>query len=332
MLISIAGQLFVEHTSLINIVFAFCVLCYFLVTKATKIKIVLSSIWFGGTVAGMGIMLLIPKLFYVANEWENYQKVNFNSLHDLVISVVANGMQIAGIYLQNVFALIILSIVVITLTNTRKIAKMILLLVPIYGFAVNYIIDDIWDGTICGMISLLLLLLYVMTVVIVIYKEESIAAKMQSLFFIGMSIFAVLPLLVVYPIGSRCLLHSYVFLVLAILSIINNNNAVKVNSNKEIIRLCIVATCLLLCFLTIHFRKIGNIDQARQKYVQDMVVGGAEKIIVPRIPSIYIRENNGWSYGQVFYCEEKQDVAFEFVDYNTWKINIGEEIYGRYLE
>ena len=276
-------------------------------------------------------MLMIPRLFYVANEFENYQKVNFNSLHDLVISVVANGMQIAGIYLQNVFALIILSIVVITLANTRKIEKMILLFVPVYGFMVNYIVDDIWNSTICGMVRLLLLLLYVMTVVVVIYKEESIAERMPSLFFIGMSIFSVLPLLVVYPIGSRCLLHSYVFLVLAILSVINNNDAANINSNKKITRLCIITTCLLLCFLTAHFYRVGDIDQARLNYVQDMVDGGAEKITVPRIPSIYIRENNGWSYGQVFFCEEKQDIAFEFVDYNTWKSNIGEETYNRYL-
>ena len=82
---------------MINIVFALCVLCYFIITKAPKIKIVLSSILLSGTLAGMGIMLMIPRLFYVANEFENYQKVNFNSLHDLVISVVANGLQIAGI-------------------------------------------------------------------------------------------------------------------------------------------------------------------------------------------------------------------------------------------
>lgn len=263
-------------------------------------------------------MLMIPKLFYIANEWESYQKVNINSLHDFIISIVANGMQIAGIYLQNVFALIILSIVVIVLARPQKLAKIILLFVPVYGFIVNYIISSIWTGTICGMVSLLFLVLYAVTVIIVILTEKSIEIKAPALFFLGMSIFSVLPLLIVYPIGSRCLLHSYVFLVLAILSLLNNIDEANFKFSKNMTAICIVVSCLLLCFLVVHFHKVGFIDQMRLEYVQDMVDSGAEKITVPKIPSIYVKDNNGWSYGQVFYHENKQDIEFEFIDYDEW--------------
>lgn len=313
---SASGQLFVEHTSLINIVFAFCVLCYLVKSKADRIKVIATSAWLGGTVIGAALMFMIPKLFYVANEWEAYQKVNIHSLHDLIISIVANSMQIAGIYLQNVFALIVLSVVVIVLTKPKKIMKAFLLLVPIYGFVVNYLVNDLWTGTVCGMISLLFLLLYVVTVVLTIVKEKSIEDKTLILFFLGMSVFSVLPLLVVYPIGSRCLLHSYVFLVIAILLLVNKID-VKLDKNLTIV--CVVAVCLLMCVLVMHFHQIGAIDQMRLEYVQDMVDEGAEKITVPKMPSIYVRDNNGWSYGQVFFREEKQDIEFEFVDYNVWK-------------
>ena len=328
---SVAGQLFVEHTSLINIVFAFCVFCYFIKTKAEKMKTVLSSLWLGGTVAGMGIMLIIPKVFYIANEWENYQKVNINSLHDLVISIIANSMQIAGIYLQNVFALIILSVVVITIARPQMVAKIVLLFVPIYGFAVNYIISDIWTGTVCGIVSLLLLILYVVTVAIVIFREKSIERKEPILFFIGMSVFSVLPLLVVYPIGSRCLLHSYVFLVLAILSLINNIDGVNLKFDRNMAVICTITSCLVLCFLIVHFHQVGIIDQVRLEYVQDMVDDRAERITVPQIPSIYVKDNNGWSYGQRFYHKEKQDIEFEFIDYNVWKTLIDKSAYERYF-
>ena len=321
---SVSGQLFVEHTSLINLVLAFCVLCYLIKSKAEKIKIVASSVWLGGTAIGIAFMFMIPKLFYIANEWEDYQKVNVNSLHDLVISIVANGMQIAGIYLQNVFALIVLSVVVIALTKPRMVTKAILLLVPLYGFTVNYIINDLWTGTICGMISLLFLLLYAMTVVFNIVKEQSMEGRTTVLFFMGMSVFSVLPLLVVYPIGSRCLLHSYVFLIMAILLLINNIDIKSMKFDKSMTVACTVTACLLLCVLAVHFYRVGSIDRVRLEYVKEMIDDGAEKITVPKIPSIYVRDNNGWSYGQVFFREQKQDIDFEFVDYNAWKNLVGE--------
>ena len=330
-IVSISGQLFVEHTSLINIVFAFCVLSYLIKSKAEKIRIVAASVWLGGAVTGMALMFMIPKLFHIANEWEDYQKININSLHDFVISIVANGMQIAGIYLQNVFALIILSVVVIALTNPKIVSKAVLLFVPVYGVAVNYIINDLWTGTVCGMISLLLLLLYVVIVVFNIANEQSINGRITILFFIGMSIFSVLPLLVVYPIGSRCLLHSYVFLVIAILSLINNVDKVHAKFDKNITVVCVIAVCLLSCFLVVHFYQVGTIDQIRLEYVQNMVDSGAETITVPKIPSVYVRDNNGWSYGQVFFREEKQDIDFEFVDYHVWQKLIQGSQYGSFL-
>ena len=316
--ISFAGQFFVEHTSLINIVFAFCILCHYVKTKEPKQKLTAASIWLGSAIIGMIFMLMIPNLFCITNEFENYQKVNVRSLHDLLISIIANGMQIAGLYLQNVFALLLITVVLITLTKPKLAAKWILLFVPIYGFVVNFIINDLWTGTVCGMVSLLLLVIYVITVVIVIVQSNVIKNKERILFLAGMSVFSVLPLLVVYPIGARCLLHSYVFLVLMALSLIENLAFVDLKFSKRMIPLCTVTVCLLLCFLTVHFHHARIMDQTRLEYVQDEVDAGADTITVPQIPSIYVKDNNGWSYGQIFYHNKKQDITFEFIDYHTW--------------
>lgn len=329
--VSIMGQLFVEHTSLINIMFAFCALCYFIKTKAERSKIISSLVWLGGTVIGMGIMVILPKLFYVADEWENYQKLNLGSVHDLMVSVISNAMYIAGINLQNVFSLVIISVVIITITRTNVITRLVLLFVPFYGFIVSYIIKEYWTGTACALISLLIFLLYAATVIISIYREESIKCRFQVLFYIGMSVFSVLPLLVVYPIGSRCLLHSYVFLVLAVLSLINDPDDLIHKFNSKLKLICIMVTCFLLCYLAGHFHQVGIIDRARLQYVQDMMDDGAESITVPKIPSVYVRDNNGFFYGQVFYHKEKQDIKFEFIDYDEWKDLIGEQTYEVYF-
>ena len=329
--VSIMGQLFVEHTSLINIMFAFSVLCYFIKTKAERSGIISSFVWLGGTVIGMGIMVIIPKLFNVADEWENYQKLNIGSVHDLMVSVISNAMHIAGIYLQNVFALVIISVVVIMITRTNVITRLVLLFVPFYGFVVSYIIKDYWTGSACAFINLLIFVLYAAAVIVIIYRAESIECRFQALFYIGMSVFSVLPLLVVYPIGSRCLLHSYVFLVLAILSLINDSDDLIYKFYSKLKLVCIIVTCFLLCYLAGHFHQVGIIDQARLQYVQDMIDDGAESITVPKIPSVYVRDNSGFFYGQVFYHKDKQDIRFEFINYDEWKDLIGEQTYELYF-
>ena len=325
--VSIMGQLFVEHTSMINCMFAFCVLCFFIKIKAEKSKIIAAFVWLTGTVLGIGIMIMIPKLFYVPNEWENYQKLNIGSINELMVSIAGNAMHIARMYLYNVFLLIIISIVVITITRTNAITKLVVLFVPLYGFIVSYIIKDYWTGTVCSFISLALLVLYVVTVTVIIYRAESIECRFQALFYMGMSVFSVLPLLIVYPIGSRCLLHSYVFFVLAILSLIKDSDALIYKYKKQLTKVCIIMTCFLLCYLAGHFHEVGVIDQMRLQYVQNMIDDGADIITVPKIPSIYVRDNNGFFYGQVFYHKEKQDIRFDFIEYDEWKKLIGDQLY-----
>lgn len=320
LIVSIAGQLFVEHTSLINMVFSLVILAFFAKTKVKKEKIMSASVWFAGTVVGLGLMFSIPKLFYVANEWENYQKVNIDSFHNLWVSVISNGMQISGIYLQNVVALVFLSFFLIMAAKPKTVAKLVLALSPVYGFVVSYVVNDAWTGTWCGFLNLLMLVLYLGVVLLSITRSKELKAKNESLFYLAMCVFSVLPLLVVYPIGARCVLHSYVFLVMAILSLFNNNpDLLGEGRNKRISAFAVIGACILVGGLAVHFHTVGEIDQMRLEYTQSRVEEGANKILVPKISSAYVKENDGWSYGQVFYQKEKQDIEFEFIPDSEWK-------------
>ncbi|MBQ5851832.1 MAG: hypothetical protein IIW54_13630 [Lachnospiraceae bacterium] len=163
-IISISGQLFVEHTSVINLLFSLNVLIFCLKTNAEKHKITSALVWFLGTVIGIAIMFFIPKVFYVHNEWENYQKININTIRELLVSIIANGMQISGIILKNVFAFILLSSLLMK-TAIPKQLKIILAIFPIYGFVVGYVIDEKWTATVCSFLNLLALLVYLAAVI-----------------------------------------------------------------------------------------------------------------------------------------------------------------------
>lgn len=320
LIISISGQLFVEHTSVINVLFSLSVLIFYLKTNVEKHKIVSALIWFLGTVIGIGIMFLIPKLFYVHNEWANYQKININTFHELFISIIANGMQISGIFIKNVFAFILMSSLLMKTAHTKTVFKIILAIFPIYGFIVGYVIDEMWTSTLCSFLNLLALLVYLAAVIFSIAQSKELKNKKESLFYIAMCVISVLPLLIVYPIGARCILHAYVFLLLAITSLFNSNPHLIDDGFYKQVSLCSVAcSCILMGGLTIHFHNIGIIDEARLEYAQSRIEEGAEKIIMPKTSSPYVKENDGWSYGQIFYQEEKMDIEFEFISYSDWK-------------
>lgn len=318
LIISISGQLFVEHTSVINVLFSLSVLIFCLKTNAEKYKVTSALVWFLGTVIGIAIMFFIPKVFYVHNEWENYQKININTIQELFISIIANGMQISGIILKNVFAFILLSSLLMK-TSIPKQLKIILAIFPIYGFVVGYVVDEKWTATLCCFLNLLALLVYLAAVIFSIVLSKELKNKYESLFYIAMCVISVLPLLIVYPIGARCILHAYVYLVLGILSLfINNPHLIDERFYKQVTICSVVCSFILVSGLTIHFHSIGAMDENRLNYAQSMVDEGANEIIVPKTSSPYVKENDDWSYGQIFYQKEKMDIEFEFISYSDW--------------
>lgn len=318
LVVSVLGQLFVEHTSLINTVLAVVTLIYFIKENCNKQKINKAFIWFVGTAVGMAIMFMIPKLFYVKNEWENYQKsVDITNLKGFIVGILGNGMQISGIYLQNVFGLIVLSIALIMLVNPKIIEKIILIIVPIYGLCINFVIENLWTGTICAFMNLAVCLVYFMCVTMLIIQNRNIHGREKILFYICMCVFSVMPLLVVYPIGARCLLHSYVFFIMAVLTLINENIE---KFNVDIMKLIsVIAMGVFSVIMVVNFHNVGRLDEQRLQYVQKEVDKGNSIIYVPKIESKYVKDNDGWSYGQVFYHNKKQDIKFIFIDEGKWE-------------
>ena len=132
-----------------------------------------------------------------------------------------------------------------------------------------------------------------------------------------MCAFSVMPLLVVYPIGTRCLLHSYVFFIMAVLTI-TNENIEKFNVN--VIKLVsVIAMCAFSVIMVVNFHNVRRVNEQRLQYVQKKVDKGNSIIHVPKIESKYVKDNDGWSYGQIFYHNKKQDIKFIFIDEQKWE-------------
>ena len=84
--LGVASQLFIEHSSGVNGLLAFCFLVYHLKNRKPE-QAALSALWLLAAAVGLGLMLLIPRVFYQAgNRVESYRSVHLESLPALILA------------------------------------------------------------------------------------------------------------------------------------------------------------------------------------------------------------------------------------------------------
>lgn len=115
-----------------------------------------------------------------------------------------------------------------------------------------------------------------------IFKINNKKVRVISLILFAMSIYSLLPLLVVYPIGARCLFHAYIamemFATINYASIVNQDRSVK----KIISEIAVYSMVVLL--LGISFR-INRIDEMKNSYIKECMRKGKTEIKIFKINS-----------------------------------------------
>ncbi len=316
-----SGQLYAEHNTVISIMLSFA---FLIDAMSIKKNIGFSLTWLTSNLAGGGIMYLIPHIFYVPNEFEDYQKLNLFSLNSFLNSIKGNSLQIAGILVEQLFIWILISSVLLVMLRERQIknrlSECLLFLFPLYSIAVRFIglIGVVWIKNSIGIlvIHVLALLFYMVAFCILVHRGK-FAYEKEIFFYVVMAIFSILPLLVVYPIGERCLFLSYTFILIIALTIIKESNIVrKYNHASFIIGASVIA---ISAFMIIQFVQIGKLDRQRIKYVENAIVRNADSINIFEIPSGYAHDIDiEWVYTNTYFVNQVGDIKFNIMDYKEW--------------
>lgn len=326
-IIGMCGQLFVEHSTIITLGMAGVIL---ILNLRRRKNINYACVWFGGTAVGTIIMFLIPKLFYVTNENEGYQKLNLTGIKPFVISIFSNTLHISRMYSKNILLWCAISILLIYLMHKKSVknkisafVKIILVFYPSYC-VVNYLLtQNVWyDEKFKVFHSLILccmLFAYLVSVIYGIWQSDEQKIKIKALIYLGMAIFSVLPLLIVYPIGERCLFHSYMFMVMLVLLIFKYNTSISsdvfVTGQKKLITIsCItLSMCLIFVFWNMHY-----VDMEKHSYIKEQMTKECKKIFLPKLPYRYVHSMENIMIDEYYFYEEKGDIEFETVDYKEW--------------
>jgi len=321
-LMGIASQLFIEHSSGVNGLLAFCFLVYYF-RKGEKAKTGLSALWLVSTAVGLGLMFLIPKVFYRAgNRVETYRYSHVQSISTIIVASVKNAIHLLNYYFGACeIPLCFGAVATVLKTRHKRTEKVNRVLLSLVGFAAVYMVFgmimsvDRYLGK-SAMIQHVLsggsVLLPFGVWVFAAFKLEGELRRSQ-LFLLAFAFISMVPLLVVTPTPPRVILQSYVFVILAALQCFDWTGLGRSKQAQSIL----LAACLCICvLLSSVFFSIRSMVAARDAHIQREVANGATEIEVFILPYQYTTWDHLWSQGYPY--ENGGMLLFDDVDFHTW--------------
>lgn len=326
-LLSFAAQLYVEHSSAVNVLTAIALLLY--AAKADK-KMLPSSIAFVlGTVLGLALMLAIPRIVpNLQEDMEVFKTTTFSlGIGGMIATMLKQSLVLLARFSENVLLVSALSFSVCMLLGRyemqlKKHEKNVLyfaLLLPcalmdlaqlnsmgnLFGDAALY--ETLLLAALCGI--WLAALCWSLVRLGFIMRDK----KMQlALVLLLLALVSVAPLLLISPMPIRMAFHCYVFfsaLLLQLLSIALEEKHIR--TGEKALALTALISCL---WLTVHFADINRLSNMRDDYIEEAVNNGQTAVEFFVVPSDYVftyytDEIYSWYYDALYSTDVKLDLV-----------------------
>lgn len=315
--VGLGSELFVEHSAIINFTLMCCIAGYCFIKKRNTVQAVLCWV---GTFMGLIIIFLVPRIFATTTGFENYQKLNLGNLHDLLMSIVSNALLICEKYSSAVVLWLVMSSVMLKRCRKQKhtyIVSIIFIVYPIYS-GIIYIITHYFSikmGTAISILNAIVMFIYLMSIYYVIIKMEKSKIRNLSCILFYLAIYSVLPLLIVYPIGERCLFHSYIILELFVtLNCLDVFDSFRYKGLDVPAMISVVFTIMLV----ITYLRIYRIDKEKINYIEVCIEKQEKEILIPKISSDYIHSSENIMISNAYFYKKPGDITFKEIKYSDW--------------
>ena len=332
--LGICGQLFVEHNTVVNVVIAFAVVIYAFIRE--KSKIIKSILWFTSTVIGALMMYLIPKIFFQQdNIVDGYRGIHLGGIGETISFAISTLYSIC--VLINDFApfFVFLSLLLLVILrksknswNNEKLKKAVEAF--IFMFAVFwtgcYFVEK--NGSLAkvypiySLVRIALAAVFVFCAICVILHIPQKKSKTLSLLSFALAAFSVAPLLVVSPVGGRCLMFCCVFLILGAMSVFNYVLDLINENSLSKIKIATSAVAVITAFaMSFAFANICWMKNVQTRYIESKVNEGAETIETFFYPGEIVHNTFTSFYAFVYNHGTEGDIKFVQVDFDEWYAN-----------
>ena len=300
--VGMAMQLYIEHSSCLNL--GMSVLLTFAAWKKHEglPYRVSASCFSSGALLGFVLMLLITGRSTVGH-------VSYLSggLPGLMYGISRNAIEIISMFSENVVLILCFSVLV--LFNLRRFhnsfkawetrAVLCGLFLPAAIFCFRAFEGTFsWYGklipaeTVLTVVAMLLWSVSLFYVLIRLSRVNSSRRIHNCLALCILAIAGLVPLLFIWPIGYRCLFHSYILMCAGALLLLDELMAGLKSEQQK--RFLVKGICCLLCISVITlislFTDIRKMARIREDHITEMARSGAETVEFFNIPSPYIHE------------------------------------------
>lgn len=320
--LAVASQLFIEHSSGVNGLLAFCFTVYYF-KKGERSKAVLSGVWLLATAAGLGLMFIIPKAFYrLGNRVESYRSMHLGSISALIRACANNIIHVSNYYFGACEIPLCFGAIATTLQTKQgrqeKENRLLLglsVLSAIYLGLGMVLSSDVYIGR-----SAIVHHILAGASAFVPFGIWAFAAlklepekRRSQLFLLGFAFVSLLPLLIVSPTPPRVIFQSYVFIILAALQCFDWTGLGK---NKQMHKILLVVCLCLVVLLSTVFFSIHTMAAARDAHIQQEIANGSTEIEIFMLPYRYTTWDHVWSQGYIY--ENIDHVKFVTIDFYDW--------------
>ena len=329
MMIGVAMQLYIEHSSCLNLLMAVLLVGYVWKKQHQRSCRITALCFSSGAILGFAAMFLITGRSTVGHV--SYLSGGFSAL---LYGLMRNGVEIMGMLAENATLLLCLASLLLALmkhfqkdfTVMEMKASVFGLILPAVFFCGRLFIGfRSWYGklipaeTVFTLFFMLLWTASVSFVIIRLCKKEKSKRVLACLALFILAFAGLVPLLFIWPIGYRCLFHSYVLLVACALLLLDE--LMEGMGSEKHRRGLVTGLCCLMCVSALTmgamFTDIRKMTRIREDYLSEMAGAGEETVETFNIPSPYIYEVWNEEY-EHYMVVEGHRIKLEILPADVW--------------
>lgn len=310
------AQLFCENSSTMNVLIMVLIFLRSLSKKQPKAAALAGVL---GSCVGAFAMFMGPTLLGVAHKLDSYRSVE-NSLSGLLRRAVTNALDILTTLSASWGLWVAVSLILLLLAQSQKKSIHWILKIALFGFIPFAVFQNftIQHRVQYGINAVFVL--YLLCVTVVLFRTVPKEKHKLLLLILGLILASMGQLLVIHPIGPRCLFITFTLLSILALYILPDTKEDNKQMNLWIRRgLSILAIGVYTVILALHIQT-WIIHNARMDYAKEQVAEGKTQVEIILLPytKMFHCPNDSYVYHLRFHQGPDDVVTIRYITYEEY--------------
>ena len=289
--------------------------------------------------AGAAIMYLLPIVFYVENNRSSgYRSVAAGGLKSMVASVITHSSSLSAYIAENLVLCLLLCFCAYHVLHkyglpgryaaAARVLRHLIIIAAVYFLCNCFVNNGIWHGRlkpVRHLLSFVFVLIPLAGMFIGVMLGRRIRYRLHFAVLFALSLFVILPLLIVNPISMRCLAQFYVTQAAVILLYCARYVEIPEARIRTVNRMLCLTAVSVAIVISMAFVNIRWLSDTRDRYIARQMEQGATEIAIFPIPYDYVFWDGPATYPYMYHYSQPGDIRFIAIPYEDWSWMYGVE-------